>query len=141
MIAIAVSIGALFRPEQKPESPAAVTYSGQQVTDAKKAVCAAFDRGQQTLDVTGGKVGSNPSDSFTVAVNSRVAIGSISAYWRSTLQQHPATPAEIANTLSSLSNLYENILLTQLAEGSRSDLDKLYASADSSVLKMTQACK
>jgi hypothetical protein len=141
VIAVAVAIGAWFRPIPKPETPAAKTYSGQEISDAKKAVCAAFDRGQQTLDVTGGKVGANPSDSFTVAVNSRVAIGAISAYWRSTLQQHPATPTDTANILSSLADLYENILLTQLAEGNRSDLDALYASADNSVPKMTQACK
>ncbi|BBY63510.1 hypothetical protein MHEL_17530 [Mycolicibacterium helvum] len=141
VIAIAVAIGAWFRPIPKPEAPAAKTYSEQEVADAKKAVCDAFDRGQRTLDVTGGKVGANPSDSFTVAVNSRVAIGTISTYWRSTLQQHPATPTDLANTLSSLADLYENILLTQLAEGNRPDLDALYASADNSVPKMTQACK
>ncbi|WP_431237826.1 DUF5632 domain-containing protein [Mycolicibacterium aichiense] len=54
---------------------------------------------------------------------------------------HPATPADIGNLLSSLADLYQNILLTQLAEGNRTDLDALYASADDSVPKMTQACK
>src|SRR4051812_43312838 len=126
VIAVAVAIGAWFRPAPKPEAPAAKTYSEQEVADAKKAVCDAFDRGQQTLSVTGGKVGANPSDSFTVAVNSRVAIGTITSYWRSTLQEHPATPNELADILSSLADLYENILLTQLEEGSRSDLDALY---------------
>lgn len=141
VIAIAVAIGAWFRPMPKPEAPAAKTYSDQEVADAKKAACDAFDRGQKTLDVTGAKVATNPSDSFTVAVNSRVAIGAISNYWRSTLQHHPATPAEVENVLSSLADQYESILLTQLAEGSRTDLDALYASVDESVPKMTQACK
>lgn len=141
LIAVAVAIGAWFRPLPKPETPAAKTYSDQEVADAKKAVCDAFDRGQKTLDVTGSKVGANPNDTFTVAVNSRVAIGAISTYWRSTLQKYPATPSEVAKILSSLADLYENILLTQLAEGSRSDLDALYASADDSVPKLTQACK
>jgi len=136
-----IAVVALLKPVPKTESPAAKVYTEQEVADAKKAVCDAFDRGQKTLDVTGAKVGANPSDSFTVAVNSRVAIGAISTYWRSILQRHPATPNEIATMLSSLADLYENILLTQLGEGSRADLDALYGPADDSTSRMTQACK
>ncbi|WP_163696620.1 hypothetical protein [Mycolicibacterium sarraceniae] len=141
VIAVAVAIGAWFRPMPKPDTPAAKTYSEQEVADAKKAVCDAFDRGQQTLSVTGSKVSTNPTDSFAIALNSRITINSVIAYWRATLERQPATASDLTNNIKSLIDLYQDILFTVLADGIKTDLDGLYASVDDLVPKVTQACK
>ncbi len=44
LIAVAVAIAAWFRPAPKAETPAAKTYSEQEIADAKKAVCDAYER-------------------------------------------------------------------------------------------------
>ena len=53
LIAVAVAIAAWFRPAPKAETPAAKTYSEQEIADAKKAVCDAYESGcEPTLDRT-----------------------------------------------------------------------------------------
>lgn len=141
LVAVAVAVGAWFRPAPKAETAAPRVYSEQETADAKKAVCDAFDRGQQTLSVTGSKTGTDTNNSFIVAVNSRVAISSVIAYWRNAVQREPATPNELADDLSAVATTYEDILLRLLADASESDLSALYTSVDASVPKMTQACK
>lgn len=141
VIAIAVGIGAWFKPAPEPEAPAAKTYSEQEVADAKKAVCDAFDQTQQTLKVTGGKTGDNPTASFIVAVNSRIAIQTVSTYLRSVVENEPATPKELSDKVMLLADSYRTILLKQMAEVSQQELEPLYDALDKSVGDVTEACK
>lgn len=141
VIAVAVAIGAWFRPMPKPEAPAAKTYSEQEVSDAKKAVCDAFNQTQQTLKVTGSKTGDNPTASFIVAVNSRIAIQTVSAYLRSTAENQPALSKDLSAKALGLSDIYRTILLKQLAEVPQDEIEPLFKSVDKSVDDMIQACK
>ncbi|WP_163696622.1 hypothetical protein [Mycolicibacterium sarraceniae] len=141
VIAVAVAIGAWFRPMPKPDTPAAKTYSEQEVTDAKKAACDAFNQTQQTLKVTGSKTGDNPTASFIVAVNSRIAIQAVSAYLRSTAENEPALSKDLSDKVLGLSNIYRTILLKQLAEVPQDQVEPLFNSVDKAVDDMTQACK
>lgn len=140
LIAVAVAIAAWFKPAPKPEAPAAKVYSEQEIADAKKAVCDAYDQSQQTLRVTGSKSGENPTDSFIVAVNSRVAIQTVSTYLRTAAEGQVAAPNPLVDKVIRLADLYRSILLKQMAEAPRSDLDPLYTSLDSSVQEVDRAC-
>lgn len=140
VVALAVAAGAWFRPLPKPEPPAAKTYSEQEVAEAKRAVCEAFTKGQATLAVTGSKVGGDSTDQFAIALNSRISMQAVGTYLRSTLDAMPATPAQLAGQMRGLTDVYQSILLGQLADATHDDLNQLYTSLDGSLLLIQQAC-
>jgi hypothetical protein len=141
LIAVAVAVGAWFRPAPKPDTPGVKTYSEEEVADAKEAVCGAFQQTQQTLKVTGSKTGDNPTASFIIAVNSRLAIQTVSSYLRSIAENQPASPKDLSDNINGLADLYRSILLKQMAEVSQPELEPLYNSLDKSVDDVIQACK
>lgn len=140
VIAVAVAVGAWFRPAPKPETPAAKTYSDQQVADAKKAVCDAFDQVKKAVNTAGGKSGENPSDAFIVAVNIRVALATSSSYLIEVLDANPATPVDLADPIRNLARTYRQIAMEQLGDTSAADLDPLGRSADGQFAAIKKAC-
>lgn len=141
LIAVAVAIAAWFRPAPKAETPAAKTYSEQEIADAKKAVCDAFGQTQQTLKVTGSKASEDPTQTFIIAINSRVAIETASSYLHSKAQSNQAAPKDVAEKVTQLADIYRVVLLKQLADATRDDLKPLYDSLDASTEEVTEACK
>ena len=106
LIAIAVAIAAWFRPAPQAETPAAKTYSEQEIADAKKAVCDAYGQTQQTLKVTGSKASEDPTETFIIAINSRVAIETASSYLHSTVQSNQAAPKDVTEKVIRLADIY-----------------------------------
>ncbi|WP_167107406.1 hypothetical protein [Mycobacterium sp. DL592] len=141
LIAVAVAIGAWFRPAPKAEAPAAKTYSEQEVTEAKKAVCDAFEQVKSTVNTAGGKSGDNPTDSFIVAVNIRLALTTSSSYLADQLTANPATPETLAEPIRLLASRYREIAMRQIADASNSDLQPLATGADKDIERITEACK
>jgi hypothetical protein len=141
VIAVAVAIGAWFRPMPKAEAPAAKTYSEQEIADAKKAVCDAFDQVKKSVNTAGGKSGDNPTDTFVVAVNIRVALTTSSSYLIETLDANSAVPKDLADPVRNLASTYRKIAMEQLADTSAADLNPLATSADGEFAKIKQACQ
>lgn len=138
-IALGFAVAAWLRAATAPDASPA--YTQEQVADAKKAVCEAFDLGQRALKVTGSKTGTNPSDDFIVAVNSRVAVQSISDHLQTTVSQQPATPPNLADFATELSGIYRRLLLQLLADRTTQELSGLYGDLDASTSRVQQACQ
>src|ERR1700733_821747 len=105
LIAVGAAVAAWLRPI--PQAPAAAppkpTYSDQQVADAKSKVCGAFDKLWHVLQVNSTRNGGDdPTAQLVVAVNERQIYVSGSAYLLTTLSDEPATPSELAATVSQL---------------------------------------
>ncbi|MBB3600465.1 hypothetical protein FHT40_000098 [Mycolicibacterium sp. BK556] len=142
VIAVAVAIGAWFRPAPKPETPAAKTYSEQQVADAKKAVCDAYGRTDRALNATGKKNGGDdPTGVIAVAVNVRLALSESSSFLLRTIDANPATPEDLRGQVIAAANAFQNIAIDQLGEASQAELDPFLKQADSSDAAIKQACK
>lgn len=141
VMALAVAAGAWFRPLPKPESPAAKTYSEQEVAEAKRAVCEAFTKGQATLAVTGSKFDDDPTEQFVIALNSRISMQAVSTFLRSSLDAMPAAPGQLAQEVRDLTDIYQSILLGQLADSTHDELSALYNSLDRALLPIRQECE
>ena len=141
VIAVAVAIAAWFRPTPKAETPAAKTYSEQEIADAKKAVCDAFGQTRKALEVTNRKnAGPDPTAILAVAANGRVALTVGADYLLSELKDHPALPAEISVAVDDLGRAYRRIALNYLAEASQTDMDPAFRQADDASAKLRQFC-
>ena len=114
----AIAIAAWLKPAPKPETPAAKVYSEQEVADAKKSVCDAFDQVKKSVTAAGGKTGDNPTDTFVVAVNIRVALTASSNYLFQTLDANSAVPKDLADPVRNLAITYRKIVMEQLADTS-----------------------
>ncbi|ORB56159.1 hypothetical protein BST42_04250 [Mycolicibacterium rhodesiae] len=141
VIAVVVAIGAWFRPAPKPETPAAKTYSEQEVASAKKAVCDAYNLVHNAIVVTNNKNGgSDPTAILAVASNGRLAVHAGGQYLSDALNRHPATPNDLAQSITDLATTFQKLTLEYLAETPDSEQEPLLRSADDATARIKQNC-
>lgn len=143
LIAVAVAIGAWFRPAREASPPPDSTpqYSTQQVADATKAMCAAYDKIYAALSGAGGQSSSDPNVQLTIAVNTRLATHVNSDYLRQVLAQNPATPPALVDTFREMAAAYDEIVLAQLGGAQTADLGAPNAKLEDADEKAAKACK
>ena len=140
LVAVTVAIAAWFRPAPKTETPAAKTYSEQEIADAKKAVCDAYERAFNALTANSREPDS-PNEGLAVIANSRVVIHAAGTYLAATLSDQPAAPEELAAPVKALANQYQRMVLDQIGGADRATLDAEYQNADSLTSKISKVCK
>jgi hypothetical protein len=142
LIAVAVAIGAWFRPAPKPETPAAKTYSDQEVANAKKAVCDAFDTVHDAVRInTGRDGGSDPTAILAVAANARLSMYGGAGYLVDTLEKNPATPSELSESVRKLADTFRFLTIQFMINKQNSDLDEPLREADSATASIQSICK
>lgn len=141
VIAVAVAIGAWFRPVPKPETPAAKTYSEQEIADAKKSVCDAFKDANRGVQAAGRRnEGPDPIAVLAVAANVRLALTAGSAYMLQSVDNNQAAPDDLKSAVEELAGTYRKVAVAQLGEASQDELDPMYKSGDETTNKIKQAC-
>jgi hypothetical protein len=142
LIAVAVAIGAWFRPAPKPETPAAKTYSDQEVADAKKAVCDAFDTVHNIVGInTGRDGGSDPTAILAVAANARIALYDGADYLLEILAKNPATPADLSASVNNLADTFRYLTIQYLANKQSAELEAPLRDADAATVAIQASCK
>ncbi len=139
VLGLIVGVAAWFRAAPSNTVPPPV-YSEQQVADAKKAVCDAFDEGVKTLEIAGSRTGDNPVEAGVVAVNTRLALSSVANYLRNSMEANVAAPEELVVDIRELSRDYENIEMMQLADATRDQVAPIAQSADVKVARIKDQC-
>jgi hypothetical protein len=116
-------------------------YSEQQVSDAKAAVCEEFEQGMRSIRAAGNRKPENPAESLPVAVNTRLAEVAVANALFNTLDANPATPPELSGLIRQMGQIYENIALTQLADGSKVEVDPIATQLDEVIPKVDGICR
>jgi len=131
LIAVAVAIAAWFRPAPKAETPAAKTYSEQEIADAKKAVCDAYERVDRALTATTSKGGGDQTtEDVLIGINVRLALTESAQYLLTRLAENPATPDVLAEAIRDASNAYQDIAIARLGEAPQSEIDNIIRDGD-----------
>ncbi|EHB55684.1 putative alanine and proline rich membrane protein [Mycolicibacterium rhodesiae JS60] len=142
VIAVAVAIGAWLRPVPKPETPAVKTYSEQEVADAKKAVCDAFDTVHEAVRInTGRDGGSDPTAILAVAANARLSMYGGAGYLSDILQKNPATPADLSAPVQKLADTFRYLTIQFMINKQNADLGDPLREADSATTAIQSICK
>jgi hypothetical protein len=143
VIAMAVAVAAWFRPA--PDPPAAADsspkYSAQEVTEADRAMCAAYDKVYAALAGSGGQSSTDPNIQLVIALNTRLATHVNSDYLRQALAQNPATTPDLAGTFRKMASAYDEIVLGQLAGSQTADLQQFNDQLDAADTEAKKACK
>jgi hypothetical protein len=142
LLGLGMGVAAWFRaiPPITAEAPA---FSDQQVADAKVGVCTAYAKGWRSLQVAGSqKKPDGPPDTLpAVTVNGRVAEVAVGNYLINSVEANPAAPSELKELVRQLGEVYQEIVLTQLADGSRSDVVPIAENADRVRAEIERLCQ
>jgi hypothetical protein len=141
LVAVAAAVAAWLRPipHNTPATPAAPSYSGQQVSDAKAKVCAAYGKVQHTVSINSVRTaGDDPNSQLLIAVNMRQVFVAGSAYLMTTLAEEPAAPADLAAAAGDLAHLYQVITLDGLVGDPN---DAAHDDATAAGFKIQELCK
>ena len=118
LAAMALAIGSWFRPlpSSKASAPPAPIYTDQQVASTKANVCAAYEKVRQAVSVnTGRSSGDDPATIMAVAANARIALYDGGNYLLTGLNENPAAPTELANSVRALVSAYQQMAIDYLA--------------------------
>jgi hypothetical protein len=142
-VAVALAIGAWFRPA--PDSPtpldASPKYSEQQVSDARKNVCSAYNDVYKATSGAGGQRSDDPTLKFVISINARLASQFSSSYLSRTLDDNRAAPPSLIESVRNLVSAYDAIVVGQLAGSSDDEIQPAYDKLDSAGKDLAQACK
>ena len=143
LIAVAVAIGAWFKPTTKPpqSSDSTPSYSSQQTADAKKAICAAYAKTLKAVQGAAQQKNSDPDNEAANIVNVRLAFHVTTDYFQSQLAANPAIDPNLKSAFQDLISSYDELILAQIANSSKEDLDAAYAKTDSADKVVVEACK
>jgi hypothetical protein len=146
LVALGVAIGSWFRPAPNNKTPtaapSAVTYSGQQVADAKASICGAYQQVRKAGDVAGSRSGgTDPIAMLAVATSSRQVFDVGSRYLSTKLAEQPATPSDLAAAVRKLASIYQQLAIDYLAESPDSELDPLVRAGNEAHSTIEGLCK
>lgn len=139
LLGLVVGTAAWFRAA--PAYSAAPSFSEQQVTDAKKAVCEAYAKGMRSIRTVASRKAENDAEKLAVVTNSEVGEAVVSSYFLNTLASNPASPMELQSSLRKLAEEYQNVALTQLADGAPSEYKSNIDEIDTEVAKIDLLCQ
>jgi hypothetical protein len=140
VIAVAVAIGAWFRPAHSASAP---HYSDQQTSEAKKSVCTAYNSAKQSVVINthmANPRGDDPIGQLAVAANARLALLGGGQYLRQRLAAHPAAPADLSAAVTSLAKTIEDLGMGYLDGSSTLALDPLRADLNSEIGQLDAMC-
>jgi hypothetical protein len=142
LLGLGMGAAAWFRaaPAITAEAPA---FSDRQVVNAKSGVCTAYAKGWRSLQVAGSqKKPDGPPDTLpAVTVNGRVAEVAVGNYLIHSVEANPAAPSELKELVRQLGEVYQEIVLTQLADGSRSDVVPIAENAERVRAELERLCQ
>jgi hypothetical protein len=143
LIAVAVAIGAWFRPT--PETPAvtnsAPQFTEQQVAEAKKGICDAHDLVNRASAYAGTQKSEDPTLEFIISVNIRLSGTAQGDYLLAVADKYPATSPPLDESVRELGLALQETTLLQLANAPQNELDTIYAKLDAADAKVVEACK
>ena len=139
LLALGLAAAAFFKPKHD-DAPAAPQYSDQQVADAKKSVCDAYNDAHEATRNAGGLRSDDANQKFMISINTRLAFNTAADHLLAAAEQNPAAPSGLIAAAKALAFSYQKIVLAQTAEAPSDALDRLYTEADTSVDSIKQAC-
>ncbi|SOJ54457.1 hypothetical protein MSIMFB_01951 [Mycobacterium simulans] len=147
IIAVVLGIAGLFRPSPhhvgaSPTTPAPA-FTDQQVADAKSHVCTAYRRVSHAVAIN--TTGEPPPASdriatIAIATNARLALHDGADYLADTLTAEPATPANLAEAVRSLSHAYRELTLIDFAEEPQVNQEPVRQTIDRDMTILDRLC-
>lgn len=139
LAALGVAAAAWFR--SSPSADAEKSYSEQEQTSAREAVCSAHAAVKDALTAaTHQPEAKEPGNNLLIAVNIRLAEYASADYLSQQLAAYPATPKEISDPASGLVATLRRLAMGQLGDAPADKLQPLTEQIGSLTDDVTKAC-
>ncbi|BBZ35694.1 hypothetical protein MCNF_42990 [Mycolicibacterium confluentis] len=138
--ALAVAIASWFRPAPAEDDSTAPQYSEQEIADANAAVCDAYHVVYAALTTASSRISTDPTDTFVLSVELKLALHASGDYLNSALRKNPATPQALAAAINKLADTYHRAILDQLADAPAADIESRRADIRSAELAVRREC-
>lgn len=141
VLAAALAAVAWIRPFDHSSSAG---FNSQQTGVAKKSVCAAYGVVHQAVVANthlANPVPDDPVGTLAVAANARLALLGGGSYLRERLAGEPATPADLAKAVNSMTDTLEELGINYLAGASYIVQDPLRGALDSEISDIDKMCQ
>ncbi len=139
LLALGLAAAAFFKPKHD-DAPAAPQYSDQQVADAKKNLCDAYNSVYRAATKAGSFTSENPDQKYMIALDIRLAFNASADYLLNIISQNPAAPKELTDAARSLATAHQRMVLTQTADAPHEELEAIYKDADAAEAAVKKAC-
>jgi hypothetical protein len=139
LMGLGMGVAAWFRAAP-PDVAGKPVYTEQQVVDARTAVCHAYMRGMQSLQVAGAKT-PDPTDWLPVAVNTRLAETAVGNYLINVMQANPAVPPDLKALTEKLALNYQEMAVIQLADKPTTEFASNNQISGELIPKINQLCQ
>jgi hypothetical protein len=140
LLALALAAASWFRPTHEA-TPATPQYSEQQVTDAKKNLCDAYNTMYRALERAGTTTSDDPNQKYMIAMNTRLAFNTAADRLLTEVSQNPAGPPDLVDATRRLAISYQKLVLVRTAEAPQPELDAVYKEINFSETALKTACK
>jgi hypothetical protein len=149
---LAIAIGAVgwFRPVQRefrsptPSTPSTPAYTEQQISDAKNSICTAYSTAKSEVSFNTNRPNPAEGDELSTlayATSARLGIIVAATYLLNQLAINPAIPNNLADSVRSLANSYEEFAVRALNNEPSNALDPLRNKVDADIATIDQLCK
>jgi hypothetical protein len=142
VIATSVAVAGWFYPHKSASS--APTYTDQQTKDAKKHICETFmivDRAVVRNSRLKNPENGGPIGALSVATAARLAFYGGGSYLLDRVSQEPATPADLAKSVTAMASNLEELAIGYLAGAAEFTQDALRQSLDDKIKATVEICK
>ena len=139
VIAVAVAIAGWFRPAPSSKP----SFNDQQIAEAKKNVCTAYNSAKQSVVLNTHMANPRPDDpigQLAIAANARLALLGGGEYLRDRLAAAPAAPAELSAAVTSMAKTIEDLGMGYLMGSSNFALDPLRNDLNSEIGQLDAMC-
>lgn len=144
VVAIAVAIASWFRPAPHA-AKTTHSYTAQETADAKKAVCAAYEKVHAAVDVTirtgESNTATDPTSVVAFAANVRLAAYAGGDYLNHILDGEPATPSDLTKNLRNLADNYLEVAILQMGAAPGDGVKSAVQSIDNLSAIVGQDCR
>jgi len=141
LLALALAAAACFKPTHDDAAPAMPQYSDQQVADAKKNVCDAYQTMYKALQGAASLSSNDPNEKFMLAINARLAFNTAADYLIMTSSENPAAPSELLNSARNLAISYQKLVLARTSQPTGDEIDTVNSGIREAEASLIQACK
>ena len=139
LLALALAGAAWFRPTRSA-APEAPQYSAEQIADAKKNLCDAYDVVYRAAQRAGTATSDDPNQKYMVALNVRLVFNTSADHLFTVVNNNSAAPADLLNSTKLLASTYQKIVLGQSGDAPKEEMDANYADVDNADRSIKAAC-
>jgi hypothetical protein len=138
LVAVALALIGWFRPSTGPGK-----FSDEQRAEAKTQVCAATTNVREGVSINTYRRNTqgDAAGALAVAANARLALYGGGAYLQNQLDEHPATPSDLADAVSAMADTIQNLGINYLADAPDTAQQPLRDSLTTELQQLNELCK